>query len=310
MKKVENKKNYFSEKEMISLVSLYKENKNNKIFAKIEPVINKLINGMINRQFSYNYHIINNRKDVISECYYEILISIERYDPERGRLYAYLNRIIKNTLMKYYVKSRKIKDKESNYTDLSRNIADDNDLDLDQFIISMGINNTDEIINSEYDTNENIFIKPNPKNVTLKIDTTVNIMYNYINDIKEIVKFYLDNEYAIDYIINDIHFNNNIEFSLFDENEQIFLTKKEFYYNIIENYHSFLNNIINFLKCNYKEYISKEPENYDGYWSNRAIGYIRKFVNVKLKNDNLAKKYDVTELVSFINYLIKTRYKM
>ena len=66
----------------------------------MKPSIDGLINGMINKEFYRNYHIKNNRYDAYTECIYEILNSLERYDPDKGRVYAYFNRIVKNSLLK------------------------------------------------------------------------------------------------------------------------------------------------------------------------------------------------------------------
>ncbi len=78
MKKVK-KENYFSEKDVLNLVKLYKfsENRNNKneIFCKMSKPIQQMIDGMINKEFYYNDIVKNNRNDIHSECFVEIIKS-------------------------------------------------------------------------------------------------------------------------------------------------------------------------------------------------------------------------------------------
>lgn len=103
------KTDYFSEKDILILVKDYKINKNNLTFQKMSKPIDQMIDGMINKEFYHNDIVKNNRNDIHSECFIEILRSLEKYDPEKGRVFAYLNRIVKNTILRCYNKTKKNK---------------------------------------------------------------------------------------------------------------------------------------------------------------------------------------------------------
>lgn len=300
--------NYFSEKEMINYVKEYQLQRNDESFSKIAPSILELINGMINKQFSYNHHILNNKNDAIAECFIEIINSLNRYDPERGRLFAYLNRITKNTLMKYYTRSRRIKDKEKNYIDLIANI-DDDDVDNDNIVMSSGMRYLNLYVDDLYDLNYNLKLNPSYKNVTLKVDNTINIIYKYLNNIKDIILYYVNDEKAISRLVDDITISSDIDFD-FNYNN-ILISNKMFYTSLINNLYEFINKVLVYIERKYGDYINKDESNitYNGRWSNRAIGYVRRIIRSKLKKDNLARYYGVDNLVNFIQYLVMKRYE-
>lgn len=302
------KSNYFSEKEMINLVREYQLYCDDESFSKIAPSILELINGMINKQFSYNHHILNNRNDAIAECFIAIINSLQRYDPNRGRLFAYLNRITKNTLMKYYVRSRKVKDKEKSYTDIISGINEDN-IDDDNVIMSFGIKSVNTYVDDSYDLDYNLRIYPQCKNVRLKVDDTVNIIHKYLYDLKDVIFYFVDNDSAVNKLVEDIKASPYVEFE-FNYNK-VLISDEMFYSVLINNLYEFINNIILYTEKKYENYIYKSENDiiYDGQWSNRAIGYIRRIVKSKLKKDNLARYYNIDDLTNFIKYLIIKRYE-
>jgi hypothetical protein len=301
------KSNYFIEKEMIELVRLYKVSGDDTVFLKIAPVLDTLINGMINKEFSYNYHIKNNRSDVISECMYEILKSMKRYDPDKGRLFAYINRIVKNTLIKYYTGSRKIRDKEIIYTDLAKNSPEEAE---DDTAIKVGLNNHSKMIEDLTTTEDAVQMKPKMKNVTLDIDTSIYITYKYIVYVKEAIQFYLDNPDILKNIVAGLKYEPRINFDFlhYYENKTNKIPDYLIYKTVIESLNISLNNILSWIKSNYPAIIQSEPKSYDGDMSNRAIGYIRNFVKKKLKKENLVNHFDINDLIELIQYLTLKRH--
>lgn len=301
------KSNYFIEKEMIELVRLYKATEDDAIFLKIAPILDTLINGMINKEFSYNYHIKNNRSDVISECMYEILKSMKRYDPDKGRLFAYINRIVKNTLIKYYTNSRKVRDKELIYTDLAKNSPEEAE---DDTAVKVGLNNNGKVIEDFTTTEESLQMNPKMKNVTLDINTSIYITYKYITHIKESIQFYLDNPEILKDVISGLKYEPRVSFDFlhYYENKTNKIADYTIYKTVIESLSISLNNILCWMKSNYSAVIDSEPESFDGEMSNRAIGYIRNFVKKKLKKENLVNHFDINDLIELIQYLTYKRH--
>jgi DNA-directed RNA polymerase specialized sigma subunit len=301
------KSDYFIEKEMIELVRLYKVTEDDSVFLKIAPVLDSLINGMINKEFSYNYHIKNNRADVVSECMYEILKSLKRYDPDKGRLFAYINRIVKNTLIKYYTNSRKIKDKELIYTELAKNSNEEVE---DDIAVKVGLNNSNRVIEDFTTIEDSLQIKPKMKNVILDINTSVYITYKYIVYLKEAIQFYLENPQILKNIISELKYDPRISFDFvkYYENKTNKISDYIIYKNVIESIFISLNNILCWMLSNYSTIINSEPETFDGEISNRVIGYIRNFVKKKLNKESLVNYFDINDLTELIQYLTYNRY--
>lgn len=79
-----------------------------------------ITDGMINTEFRNNVYVLENREDLKHECFLEVLKSLKRYDGEKGRSFAYFNRIIKNTLLKWYHNNAKIQSKEVKIVDVTK----------------------------------------------------------------------------------------------------------------------------------------------------------------------------------------------
>lgn len=304
--KTKGKSNYFIEKEMIELVRQYKSTKSDLIFNKIAPVLDTMINGMINKEFSYNHHVKNNRNDVISECMCEILKSLDRYNPDKGRLFAYLNRIIKNTLIKFYTQSRKVKDKELIYTDLNKNSIEE---DEDDIAFKVGLNNSGELISDDTESESSLMLNPSMKNTTLDIGTSIYILYHYITYVKDSIQFYLDNPTIFKAVIKKMKYEQRVtfDFTQYYANKQHNIPDTVLYHTILESLIISLNNILNWLSTTYPDKMKTEPESFDGELSNRAIGYIRKFVKKRLKKENLINHFKVEDLIELIQYLVNKR---
>jgi DNA-directed RNA polymerase specialized sigma24 family protein len=299
-----NKKSqYFIEKEMNELVKQYKKDRSNEqLFKQIEPSLTNIINGMINKQFYGNYHVKNNRMDATSDCMQAILSSLDRYNPDKGRLFAYTNRIVKNTLMSFYRKSRKIRDNEMNYNEITRNI-EENELD-DDIALKLSMKNQH---NNDLTVENTSLSNCTCKNVVLDIDTSIYIIYKYVNYLQTATQFYLDNSDIYKQLIDDLIYDTTVNFEFENYIDSIIMNKYDIYNNILDNLNNSLYNIIEWLKENYSESIYVEPESYDGEISNRALGYIRNFVKKQLKND-ITKKYGVHELIQFLQYIVYKRY--
>jgi len=302
-----SKSNYFVEKEMLDLIYLYRVTGDELVFTKIMPVLNILINGMINKEFSYNYYIKNNRDDVISECMYEILKSLKNYDPDRGRLFAYINRIVKNTLIKYHFKFRKIRNKELIYTDLVKNPSEEVE---DDIAIKIGLNNSDKVIEDFTITEDLLQLNPKMKNVILDINTSIYIIYKYITYLKESIQFYLDNPEILKNLILDLKYEPRVtfDFSYYYKNKTNKISDYRIYKFILESLFISLNNILSWFKLNYPTIIDSEPESFDGKLSDRAIGFIRNFVKKNLKKENLVNYFDINDLIELIQYLTYERH--
>lgn len=304
-KKPAKKTQYFLEKEMNELVRIYKKDKTNeKVFSQIEPGLYGIINGMINKQFYRNYHIKNNRVDATADCMHAILTSLDRYDPDKGRLFAYTNRIVKNTLMSYYRRSRKVRDNEMNYTDLSRNM-DENSTDDDNALkIAMkGEFNTDVT------TGEQMLTSCTLKNVVLPIDTSIFIIYKYIKYLRESTNFFNTDEKKYKDLIDEMVYDTTIEFDFENYIDSIIMDKYEIYKKILEILDNSLFEIKLWLEENYEEVLLEEPESFNGSISNRAIGYIRNFVTEQLQS-NITKKYNVYDLTQFLQYIVYKRHSI
>jgi hypothetical protein len=119
--------NYFDEESCRKTIETYYETNDNKYIEKLYPDFIKIIHGMINKEFYHNSIIKDHelKKDAISSCIVEIYksLSTKKFKTEKGRLFAYLNRIIKNTLLQYYIKA--IKSREIPMTSINK--SDEND---------------------------------------------------------------------------------------------------------------------------------------------------------------------------------------
>lgn len=93
-------KMYFNEDFIANIINKYKETKDSTYLGLLYEPLKSQITGMIAKQFSYNSVIQDNKDDVISYCFISIIQSIKNYKHERGKLFPYFNRVIKNTLIK------------------------------------------------------------------------------------------------------------------------------------------------------------------------------------------------------------------
>ena len=305
MKKVK-KENYFSEKDVLNLVKLYKfsENRNNKneIFCKMSKPIQQMIDGMINKEFYYNDIVKNNRNDIHSECFVEIIKSLEKYDPERGRIFAYLNRIVKNTVLRYYNKRKKINEKEMLYTTFSKNTEEEVDNDI---ILNLG-NNT---YHNEETFSEQENIQSLISNKTHTSQESYYIIYYYIKQLKNNIKIYLDNDDLRNELLEDIKIDPNVTFDFDKYSQTNLLTDKLVFSRILSYLNITFSKLLNWIEKYYSKSLVKEPKTFDAKLQQRTINTIKNYVNDYISHSKLTSYYSIEDMIQLIRYIMDRNIK-
>lgn len=299
---------YFKETEMITTLKEFKNSNSSTAFEKLNSGIDLIINGMINKEFNHNSYIISNRHDAMSTCKYEILKSFKKYDPDKGRLFAYINRIVKNTLLKFQRKDRRYKEHEISYTSLMKNV-DDEDCGNDDIVFNMANSDVNDDV-EQFDSSSTI--TPHAFNLILDIDDSIYIIYNYIKYIDENIKYFINNKSDFDLLSKNISKDAYVNFDLdkYQSNNKIMFKKNNRYFIILQYIDKFISRIKRWLELTYPKFINKEPKHYKGEISPRAEGILRKFVNDNLNNDELLNKFDSYDIINFINYIIRYHQKI
>ncbi|OQA45003.1 MAG: hypothetical protein BWY47_02149 [Bacteroidetes bacterium ADurb.Bin302] len=191
------------------------------------------------------------------------------------------------------------------YTELTRNMSEEAEEDT-PIKISMSNNNGS---NESIDINSMVTPKPKPKNVTLDIDTSIYLTYQYLLYVKEAVQFYLDNVNILNDTVKKLKYETKIsfDFNRYYKNKNIQPSDTLLYKTILESINISLNNIMSWVKSTYSDVIKEEPKSFDGELSNRAIGYVRSFVKKKLKKENLVKHFEIEDLIELLQYLVYQR---
>ena len=295
---------YFDEKKVSQFLQEYQRTRDNKVFDEIQTEILAVINGMINKHFIHNKAIYLNRDDAISFVYVEILKSLDNFDPEKGRAYAFINMIAKRSLINFYLKKTRVTNKELTYTDLTKNIDDtENGFDIDN-IVDMNVDYTLENDNELFDNTQPI--SGYKRNAVIPVDESLIIIYKYLKNIQDCFSFFKNDDIALNRLINDIDYDVNACFcftNISTQKKRKFLT----YYNIISQVDILIQRILIYIKNRFNINENRIIENYDGTLSNRAISYIRTTVDKYLnKDDNcLTNYFNTSELIAFINYVVQ-----
>lgn len=298
--------NYFPEEDMVKTLELYKQTKADKYFDILKPKLVAVINGMINKEFSYNEYIKTNRDVVTSECLFAIIQSYNRFDTNKGRLFAYTNRIIKNTLLKCYNKNIQIKKRESTYTDINSTLLNSDDIKSEEDnIFNVSLMGESGVIDDTY-TIHNALETVMSKSHSLDVASSMYIIYDYVKYIKDAVDYFLE-EKNFRQLIHDSKFESEAKFDFSDYYNRIFTNQEIFYRNLLENIQYTLTSVLDWIRCNYSDVINKEPENYNGNFSNRAIGSVKRFI-ISSFAVTLGNKIDSDELVNFIKYITYKRW--
>ena len=305
MKKIK-KENYFSEKDVLNLVKLYKfsDSKHNKneIFCKMSKPIQQMIDGMINKEFYYNDIVKNNRNDIHSECFVEIIKSLEKYDPERGRIFAYLNRIVKNTVLRYYNKRKKINEKEMLYTTFSKNTEEEVDNDI---ILNLG-NNT---YHNEETFSEQENIQSLISNKTHTSQESYYIIYYYIKQLKNNIKIYLDNDDLRNELLEDIKIDPNVTFDFDKYSQTNLLTDKLVFSRILSYLNITFSKLLNWIEKYYSKSLVKEPKTFDAKLQQRTINTIKNYVNDYISHSKLTSYYSIEDMIQLIRYIMDRNIK-
>lgn len=297
---------YFDEKKVSQFLQEYQRTRDNKVFDEIQTEILAVINGMINKHFIHNKAVYLNRDDAISFVYVEILKSLDNFDPEKGRAYAFINMIAKRSLINFYLKKTRVTNKELTYTDLTKNIDDtENGFDIDN-IVDMNVDYTLENDNELFDNTQPI--SGYKRNAVIPVDESLIIIYKYLKNIQDCFSFFKNDDIALNRLINDIDYDVNACFcftNISTQKKRKFLT----YYNIISQVDILIQRILIYIKNRFNINENRIIENYDGTLSNRAISYIRTTVDKYLnKDDNcLTNYFNTSELIAFINYVVQYR---
>lgn len=297
---------YFDEKKVSQFLQEYQRTRDNKVFDEIQTEILAVINGMINKHFIHNKAVYLNRDDAISFVYVEILKSLDNFDPEKGRAYAFINMIAKRSLINFYLKKTRVTNKELTYTDLTKNIDDtENGFDIDN-IVDMNVDYTLENDNELFDNTQPI--SGYKRNAVIPVDESLIIIYKYLKNIQDCFSFFKNDDIALNRLINDIDYDVNACFcftNISTQKKRKFLT----YYNIISQVDILIQRILIYIKNRFNINENQIIENYDGTLSNRAISYIRTTVDKYLnKDDNcLTNYFNTSELIAFINYVVQYR---
>ena len=295
---------YFDEKKVSQFLQEYQRTRDNKVFDEIQTEILAVINGMINKHFVHNKAVYLNRDDAISFVYVEILKSLDNFDPEKGRAYAFINMIAKRSLINFYLKKTRVTNKELTYTDLTKNIDDtENGFDIDN-IVDMNVDYTLENDNELFDNTQPI--SGYKRNAVIPVDESLIIIYKYLKNIQDCFSFFKNDDIALNRLINDIDYDVNACFcftNISTQKKRKFLT----YYNIISQVDILIQRILIYIKNRFNINENRIIENYDGTLSNRAISYIRTTVDKYLnKDDNcLTNYFNTSELIAFINYVVQ-----
>lgn len=280
---------YFQEKEMLNCISNYREKKDPKILNPYVQQCSLLIKGMINKEFWGNSYIKNNEEDVIQECLFEIIKSMQRYDPDRGRLFAYTNRICKNTLLKIYGKSQKTYNHELTI-DFFEN-EETEDMSMEEFFETLVYNEAAE---------EGKFLVDIKKYPLLTIEYSFLKAYSILSSMLSSL-LSINNEKTLESLIFSMKYNVNIDFDI----SEIF--NKDSKTNL-----KILRKIINIISLGIKR-IEDKAENLNINLKKKIdlednIGRIRNTVStllktnhkkLKLSNENL----DINLLTSLILYI-------
>ena len=297
---------YFDEKKVSQFLQEYQRTRDNKVFDEIQTEILAVINGMINKHFIHNKAVYLNRDDAISFVYVEILKSLDNFDPEKGRAYAFINMIAKRSLINFYLKKTRVTNKELTYTELTKNIDDtENGFDIDN-IVDMNVDYTLENDNELFDNTQPI--SGYKRNAVIPVDESLIIIYKYLKNIQDCFSFFKNDDIALNRLINDIDYDVNACFcftNISTQKKRKFLT----YYNIISQVDILIQRILIYIKNRFNINENRIIENYDGTLSNRAISYIRTTVDKYLnKDDNcLTNYFNTSELIAFINYVVQYR---
>lgn len=298
--------NYFPEQEMIETLKLYQETKSEKYYEILQPKLIAVINGMINKEFSYNTFVKGNRDMMIAECLFEIFQSYHRFDPAKGRLFAYTNRIIKNTLIKHYNQFIKLSEYEPTYSSINAkaDVADNGDYGDDN-IINLSIIANGTYVDDNFKTEDNIALDIVESKKVLSEKDTIRLVYDYLKLVNEAISYFCKKG-RLSSFINSIKYETNINFD-FTKYYTVFCDEQHFYSNLLEILDYTINKVLKWIESKYCDIIHNEPTEYNGQLSTRVLDSIHHYIITSV-NNGVNTQIDLDNLVGFIKYITAKRY--
>ena len=179
-----------------------------------------ITDGMINAEFGNNTYVLENRDDLKQECFCEVLKSLRKFNVDKGRSFAYFNRIIKNTLLKNYYKSTKIATKEVKIFDLASNYENLEDYTVDDLLSGVtdikerrddakALQNSSEFV-SFFDSDRS---KENQKKKKTQEKADIEIaILKYLFSVKNVLHHIMSDKSKMERIISEIQFNDSTSF--------------------------------------------------------------------------------------------------
>lgn len=296
------KTNYFSEKEVINLVRNYKITKSNTVFKQMSMPIDQMIEGMMNKEFYYNEAVKLNRSDIKSECFFEILKSLEKYDPDKGRVFAYFNRIVKNTILRHAIKNQKRSNKEMSYTNFSKNREEELS---DDMVLNLG----KSIYHNEETFSEQETIQSLRPKKSLSSQESYFIVYNYIKILQENLSIYIDNQELKYKLLEDVKKDPNVTFDFSKYSQSNLLNDNLVITRILTAINITLSELLIFLQKKFSKSITSEPLSFNAKIQQRTINTIKNYVNNSIAHSKLTSSYSIEDVIQLIRYIIDRNLK-
>ena len=186
-----------------------------------------ITDGMINTEFRNNTFVINNREELKQECFFEVLKSLKKFNCEKGRSFAYFNRIIKNTLLKIYYKNNRICSKEVKILDIINDYDNQDDtftfdealsiiLSPQNLYYENSIKENTKIFNLFFDTD---LSKQNAIDKKKQLEDNIDIaILHYLNKILYIINEFKKSDNYKDNFLNYIIRNADINYEIGKKN--------------------------------------------------------------------------------------------
>ena len=126
--------NYWNEIEEQLVIDLKNETDvliKTKLINKLMPALRMMVQGIMRRYYSTYYHQSEERV-VMNDCYTKVIMSLDGFNPERAKAFAYCQTIIKNHLHSIFVVITKNK---RGHIDTMRNNVDDIPDDANKYMV-------------------------------------------------------------------------------------------------------------------------------------------------------------------------------
>ena len=243
-----------------------------------------ITDGMINTEFRNNTFVLENREDLKHECFFEVLKSLKKFKCEKGRSFAYFNRIIKNTLLKWYYKNLKVQTKELKLIDMTIDYDNGEDFNYDD---SMTVLNSKIKLEEESTEQNSVYFYPvfdadaSKTNKLEKRNQDTRLVelsvHRYLEKLILCINNILTDTDKRTKFLEYIKYNDKIDDAFSDENsEDIVLVLNE------------ANDLFTACDTKIKEKIESEPDKYNFSTTNKIL--VNNKVLVYIKNEISSRK--------------------